>query len=62
MFKQYFMNKRTQHIVHMNHLHTNYTVHKRYWNFWLNKDKKEEICPSPMTNTVVVEDTFNFKK
>ena len=37
-FKQYFMIKITQHRVHMNYFHTNYTVHKGYWNFQLSED------------------------
>ena len=38
LFKQYFMNKITQHMVYMKHCHTNYTVHKGYWNFKLSED------------------------
>ena len=37
-FKQYFMKKITQHIVHINNFYTNYTVHKGNWNFQLSED------------------------
>ena len=32
------MNKITQHLMHMNHFHINYTLHTGYWNFQLSED------------------------